>query len=137
MINETNIANLQRLTRGKFKLDKAAMETLIKEIQSISSDELLSKIFPEKIARKRTPPKPKPEWLQEMLNARKKLAWSAKEATEKLFEIAEEHGLELSKAKQKSFPKAAEQIAEKLGEKKTQELFVKWVADFADSHQMA
>lgn len=136
MISDANITNLQRLTRGKYKLDQSAMQLLIQEIQDNPCDQLLIKIFPVKVSRQRKPPKPKPEWLEAMLNARKKISWSAKEATEKLFEIADTEGLELKSAKQKSFPKAAEQIADQLGHEKTRDLFVNWVTEFVNSHQM-
>ena len=137
MITDENIATLTRLTKGRYKIDKTTFEVLIKEVQATSCDELLDKVFPAKTVRKRVAAQPKPQWLEDMLKARKKLSWSAAEATARLFEIAEQEGFELTKAKQKSFPKASEQIAGQLGEQRTRDLFVNWVSDFAETHKMA
>lgn len=135
MISEQTSSALSRLTRGKYKLDEAALKEFLFDIKSTAVDEIVAEIF----APKPKTPKPKqatPVWLQEMQKAQKRISWKAAEATEQLYSVAANAGFQSEKPKKKSFPAAAKEIAGQLGDEATKILFVDWVNDYVSKHSM-
>ncbi|WP_206992143.1 hypothetical protein [Hyphomonas sp. KY3] len=135
MLSEQTVAALLRLSRGKYALDKSAMQKLIKELQATSSEEIVDQLFAAKPKKKRAR-QPAPEWLSRMQKAQKKIAWKASEAVLKLYTLAEAAGFQSDKARKKSFPAAAKEVAGQLGESQTEAMFVDWVNDFTHRHKM-
>lgn len=76
------------------------------------------------------------KWVDEMIAARDRLSWRASEATHRLYDIAEKNGFKPTSARKTSFPKAARDIATQIGERKTRDIFIRWVDNFARKHKM-
>ncbi|MEM6410475.1 MAG: hypothetical protein AAF683_02940 [Pseudomonadota bacterium] len=98
--------------------------------------EILEAAFPPKPKRARKPAPPKPQWLKDMQAAQKRVSWKAADARDRLLELASKRGFELSGKKPASFPKAAEEIAAKLGGDQTRDMFVAWIDDYTATHKM-
>lgn len=136
MISPSAQEALQRLCKGKYKLSERQLRLVLQELQSTSIEELLVSAFPPKQTPKRKPAPAKPQWLKDMISAQKKLAWKAAEATDQLYQIAQQNGFRQTSAKQKSFPKAAEAVAAQLGSSRTRDAYIAWVERYQREHKL-
>lgn len=135
MISEETLLVLSRLTKGAKKLSESEVRDLIVDIQGADASQIVEALFAPKPKAK--PARvPTPEWLKAMQLAQKRMSWKAPEAVDKLYSLAESAGYSTEKARKKSFPAAAKDIASKLGEESTKDLFVRWVDDFVANHTM-
>lgn len=130
------IEALKRLAKGSNGLDQAQFREVIEFVQKQSADEVLVAVFPPKAVRKKVPKAPVAPWMAEIQKAAKKPNWKSAEAVAKLYELAERHGYSSKAARQKSLPKAAQDIASQVGEKRTAEMFSSWVEKFLEENRM-
>lgn len=125
-MSDTAVRALKRLTVGKAKLSESEFEEFVRFIRQSPDAELKELAYPVPVRRK-TPPKP--QWLKDVESAKKKIAWaSPQEAVGKLYDIARTAGFPPATVKQKTFPKAAAEIASVIGEARIRTTYVNWVS---------
>jgi hypothetical protein len=130
------ISALKRLTKGKNGLGREEVRDILEFVKAQPVDEVLLSIFPPKVVRTTASKTPPGTWVAELERAKKRLNWKAAEAIAKFYELAQENGYILKSAPQKTFPKAAQEIASQIGESRATQLFADWVDQFVKTNQM-
>lgn len=133
-MTEEMFAALQRLTRGKYKLEKGEFAELLSAISAAENDDILVRLFPEK-----PKPKPrsvKPQWLKDVESSKKQIRWSAQEAALKLYDVVESEGLTVSGQRKTSFAASARHVAGEIGEQRTRDIFCNWVEGYVENNTM-
>lgn len=137
MSNADTIETLKKLAKGKNALDRAQFRELIAFLVAEPIDELLDAVFPPKLVRAKPTKTPVALWVADIQSSAKKVNWKSAEVVSKLYDLAGENGYSSKAARQKSLPKAAQDIASQVGEDRTAEMFREWVENFLAQHQMA
>ena len=130
------IAVLKRLAKGKNGLNQTQLREFVAVLTAQPVDTILEAVFPPKAVRTKAPKAPVEPWIIEIQTAAKKVKWKSAEAISKLYELAERDGYSSKSARQKSLPKAAQDIASQVGQNRTAEMFSKWVENFLADNQM-
>ena len=130
------IAVLKRLVKGKNGLNQIQLREFVALLTAQPVDSILEAVFPPKAVRAKPPKAPAEPWIVEIQTAAKKIKWKSAEAISKLYELAERDGYSSKAARQKSLPKAAQDIASQVGQNRTAQMFSEWVEKFLADNQM-